>query len=280
MNPKRLITALAIALAISGLFTYWLSQKFSKPHGSAANKHQYVAAALNLEAGEALKPGSVNMIDWPEGTPLTGAFAKPEEVIGRVVLYPLSAGQPILERQLSAPGSGLGLTVKIPDGMRAISLRSDDVVGVAGFLLPGTHVDVLVTYHTASTSDPITTTILQDVEILAAGQKFQPDPEGKANSVSVVTLLVKPTDAERVVLASSQGIVHFVLRNGLDRQQIQGSSMQLSQLDGSAAPRPAAAPVSAAPRPVAAPRAPVPSGNSAYVVETVSGGKQSVESFK
>lgn len=276
MNPKRLIVALAIALSISGIFTYWLSQRFSKPHGTAV-KHQYVAAALNLEAGEMLKPGSVNMIDWPEGSQLSGAFVKPEEVAGRVVLYPLSAGQPILERQLSAPGSGQGLTVKIPDGMRAISLRSDDVVGVAGFLLPGTHVDVLVTYHTANTSDPITTTILQDVEILAAGQKFQPDPEGKANSVNVVTLLVKPTDAERVVLASSQGIVHFVLRNGLDRAQIQGSSMQLSQLDGSAAPRPVA-PVNTAPRPVAAPRA--PAANSSYVVETVSNGKQSVESFK
>ncbi len=76
MNPKRLIMALAIALSISGLFTYWLSQKFSKPHGPAI-KHQYVAAALNLEAGEMLKPASVNLIDWPETTPLTGAFAKP-----------------------------------------------------------------------------------------------------------------------------------------------------------------------------------------------------------
>jgi pilus assembly protein CpaB len=276
MNPKRLITALAIALAISGIFTYWLSQKFSKPKGTTV-KHQYVAAALNLEAGEMLKPANLNLIDWPETSNLTGAFAKPEEVAGRVVLYPLSAGQPILERQLSAAGTGLGLTVKIPDGMRAISLRSDDVVGVAGFLLPGTHVDVLVTYHTANTSDPITTTILQDVEILAAGQKFQPDPEGKANSVNVVTLLVKPTDAERVVLASSQGIVHFVLRNGLDREQIKGSSMQLSQLDGSQVPHPVA-PMNSAPR-ISAPRA-APAGNSAYVVETVSGGKQSVESFK
>jgi pilus assembly protein CpaB len=276
MNTKRLITALAIALAISGIFTYWLSQKFSKPRGNAALRHQYVAAALNLEAGEMLKAGSLNLIDWPEATPLTGAFAKPEEVEGRVVLYPLSAGQPILERQLSAPGTGLGLTVKIPDGMRAISLRSDDVVGVAGFLLPGTHVDVLVTYHTASNSDPVTTTILQDVEILAAGQKFQPDPEGKANSVNVVTLLVKPTDAERVVLASSQGIVHFVLRNGLDREQIKGSSMQLSQLDGSDAPRPLA-PVNSAPRTVSRAAAPT---NSAYVVETVSNGKQSTETFK
>lgn len=274
MNPKRLITALAIALAISGLFTYWLSRKFSKPRGQVVERHQLIAAALNLDAGEMLKPASLTLIDWPESSPLSGAFAKPEDLAGRVVLYPLAAGQPILERQLSAPGSGLGLTIKIPDGMRAISLRSDDIVGVAGFLLPGTHVDVLVTYHVGQNNDPVTATILQDVQILAAGQKFQPDPEGKASSVNVVTLLVKPTDAERVVLASSQGMVHFVLRNGLDREQLKGGSVQLSQLDGSAAPQP----VASSP---AIPRAPHTASVSApYVVETVSGSKQTTEAFK
>lgn len=273
MNPRRLIFALVVALAVSGLFTWWLSRKFAKPTAAAPIRHQYVAAAMNLDAGEMLRPASLNLIDWPESSPLQGAFAKPDEVAGRVVMYPLSAGQPILERQLSAPGSASGLTVKIPEGMRAISLKSDDVVGVAGFLLPGTYVDVLVTYHTVATSDPITATILQDVQVLAAGQKFQPDPEGKASSVDVVTLLVKPDDAERVVLASSQGIVHFVLRNGTDRDVPKQTAVQLSQLDGGAPPRP----------PAAAPSTrPVRSGPVAdsYVVETVNGSKQSVESFK
>jgi pilus assembly protein CpaB len=272
MNPKRLILALFIALAMSGIFTYWLSQKFSKPRAAAPAKHQYVAAAVNLEAGEMLKPTSLSLIDWPESSPLTGAFAKPEDLAGRIVLYPLSAGQPILERQLSAAGSGAGLTVKIPEGMRAISLKSDDVVGVAGFLLPGTYVDVLVTYHALNSAEPVTATILQDVQILAAGQKFQPDPEGKAASVDVVTLLVKPDDAKRVVLASSQGIVHFVLRNGGDRETIKSPAIQLSQLDtGVAAPRAVA--TQAAPRSLR----PAP---SAYVIETVNGSKQTVEPFK
>jgi pilus assembly protein CpaB len=273
MNPRRLILALLIALAMSGLFTYWLGQKFSKPRASAPTRHQYVAAAVNLEAGEMLRPASLNMVDWPESMPLMGTFAKPEDVAGRIVLYPLSAGQPILERQLSAAGSGSGLTVKIPEGMRAISLRSDDVVGVAGFLLPGTYVDVLVTYHAPNSADPITATILQDVQVLAAGQKFQPDPEGKATSVNVVTLLVKPGDAERVVLASSQGMVHFVLRNGSDRETTKDAAVQLSQLDGSAGPKPvAAAPAAKSPRPV--------STASSYTVETTVGTKQSTESFK
>ncbi len=273
MNPRRLVIALVIALGVSGLFTWWLSKKFAKPVASTPAKHQYVAAAVNLEAGEMLHPNSLNLIDWPETAPLQGAFAKPEDVAGRIVMFPLSAGQPILERQLSAVGSGSGLTVKIPEGMRAISLKSDDVVGVAGFLLPGTFVDVLVTYHTVATSEPITATILQNVQVLAAGQKFQPDPEGKAASVDVVTLLVKPDDAERVVLATSQGIVHFVLRNGSDKESTKQAAVQLSQLDGGAAPRPIAASTGyrtdrSAPKP------------SFYTVETVNGTKQSLESFK
>ena len=132
---------------------------------------------------------------------------------------------------------------------------------------------MLVTYHTVATAEPITATIPQNVQILAAGQKFQPDPEGKAASVDVVTLLVKPDDAERVVLASSQGMVHFVLRNGTDKDNSKQPAVQLSQLEGGAPPRPA--PVTPIVHP--AKSAPVP---NSYVVETVNGGKQTLESFK
>ncbi len=271
MNPRRLIFALVLALGVSGLFTFWLSRKFSKPNAAVPTKHQYVAAAVDLNAGERLQPASVHLIDWPETAPLQGAFVKPEDVAGRIVMFPLSAGQPILERQLSAAGSASGLTVKIPEGMRAISLKSDDIVGVAGFLLPGTFVDVLVTYHTVATSEPITATILQNVQVLAAGQKLQPDPEGKAVSVDVVTLLVKPEEAEKVVLASSQGIVHFILRNGMDKSSSKETAIQLSQLEGGAPPKP---PMVVSARPVRS--API----SSYSVETVNGTKQTVESFK
>jgi len=276
MNPRRLILALVVALGVSGVFTFWLSKKFAKTPAAAPAKHQYVAASINLEAGEVLRPAALKMIDWPETAPLQGAFMSPKDVDGRVVIYPLAAGQPILDRQLAAPGSGAGLTVKIPEGMRAISLRTDDVVGVAGFLLPGTYVDVLVTYHTVANSEPITATILQDAQVLAAGQKFQPDPEGKATSVDVVTLLVTPEDAEKVVLASSQGIVHFVLRNGTDRDKDKNAAVQLSQLEGGAPPTPAKPAVM--PSTVHTPR---PAATSqAYTVETINGSKQSTESFK
>jgi pilus assembly protein CpaB len=231
--------AFIVALAVSGIFTYWLSQKVTKTKAvPPAPKSQYVAAASNMEAGQVIRAENVHLVDWPASVPLSGAFTAPEPLIGRVVLYPLASGEPILERQLSAPGAGSGITVKIPDGMRAISLRTDEVVGVAGFLLPGTHVDVLVTLRMAGIPDPVTSTVLQDAEILATGQKTEPDPEGKPTTATVVTLLVKPEDAERVVLASTQGTVHFVLRNGVDREAYNGPPVLLSQLSGIGAPAP------------------------------------------
>jgi pilus assembly protein CpaB len=273
LNSRRLTSAFIIALVVSGIFTYWLSQKVSKTKPAPPPpKSQYVAAISNLEAGQIIRAENLHLVDWPANMPVAGAFTTPEPLVGRVVLYPLAPGEPILDRQLAAPGAGSGLTVKIPDGMRAISLRSDEVVGVAGFLLPGTHVDVLVTLHTAASPEPITTTVLQDVEILAAGQKTEPDPEGKATTATVVTLLVKPEDAERVVLASSQGSVHFVLRNGDDRKEIDGQPVMLSQLSGAAAP-PTNTGKPSAPRRVQVSIA------RPYVVETILGTKQRSDSF-
>jgi pilus assembly protein CpaB len=273
VNSRRLTSAFVIALIISGVFTFWLNRKFSKSAPPPPAKTQYVAAAVNLEAGQAIRAENLRMVEWPASIPLPGAFAAPEPLVGRVVLYPLAAGQPIIDRQLSLPGSGSGLSVKIPDGMRAISLRTDEVVGVAGFLLPGTHVDVLVTLHTTNTTDTVTATVLQDVEILAAGQKTDPDPEGKASTATVVTLLVKPEDAERVVMASTQGTVHFVLRNGGDRQAYSGPPVLLSQLSGGVSP---AAPE----KPVEAPkRVQIIVAKPAYSVETILGSKQRMDSF-
>lgn len=215
-----------------------------------------------------LKPASLTLVDWPSSMPIQGAFAKPEELAGRTVLYPLPPGVPILDRDLAAPGTGVGLTGRIPEGMRAISLRSDEIVGVAGFLLPGTHVDVLVTYKSDKSGETVTATVIEDVEVLAAGHQFQPDPEGKPSTVNVVTLLLSPEDTERVVLASSQGSIHFVLRNGSDRAKVQSSPIGLSQLAGVAPP----------PKRVAMGSAPAPKAKS-YVVETILGTKQSSEVF-
>jgi pilus assembly protein CpaB len=268
---RRLTTAFIVALLVSGVFTLWLSAKFSKKGGGVAPppaKSQYVAAAANLEADQVIRAENLRVIDWPASVPLNGAFSNPATLIGRIVLFPLSEGEPILERQLSSPGSGIGITAKIPNGMRLIALRTDEVVGVAGFLLPGTHVDVLVTLHTANEPDPLTFTVLQDAEVLSAGQKTEPDPEGKATISTVVTLLVKPEDAERVVLASNQGTVHFVLRNGVDREEFKGPPALLAQLSGIAPP-----PVKEAPKPELL-------VVKTYSVETILGKSQRMDDFQ
>lgn len=273
MLNRRLTLAFIIALVVSGIFTFWLSQKFSKnthPAPPPPKNQQYVAAADNMEAGQPIRAENLRLVDWPASVPLPGAFTNPGPLVGRNVLYPLAAGEPILERQLSNPGAGSGITVKIPNGMRAISLRTDEVVGVAGFLLPGTHVDVLVTLHVSNQPDPVTSTVLQDAEILATGQKTEPDPEGKATTATVVTLLVKPEDAERVVLASTQGTVHFVLRNGIDREAFTGRPVLLSELSGI---------------PAAAPDKPVHKAvqlvvAKPYSVETILGSKLRTDNFQ
>ncbi len=278
MIARRLILSLFLSLVGSALFTFWLSQRFTRAHAVAPPKTQsYVASSVPIQAGEALNPANVKMVEWPVSSPLEGAFTKPEQVAGRTVLYPLAAGQPILDRQLSAAGSGIGLTAKIPEGMRAISLRSDQIVGVAGFLLPGTHVDVLVTFHPQNSPDAITTTVLQDVQILAAGQKMTPDADAKAATTDVVTLLVKPDDAERVVLASQQGTVHFVLRNGSDHEKTSSAPAQVSSFGGyTPTPVPGG---QTQPQPLYTHKAPPPAPKP-YTVVTMYGNKQVTETIQ
>ena len=266
MNAKRLTLALLIALLVSGLFTYFLGKRMAKAnHAAVPKKQMYVAAGKPLAAGELLKPENLQLVAWPTSSPLTGGFTKIEDVAGRVVLYPLAKDEPILDRHLAAPGAGIGLTANIPEGMRAISVKSDEVVGVAGFLLPGTHVDVLVTYRSEKSQEQRTAIVLQDVGILTAGQQTHPDPEGKPTSVNVVTLLLKPEEAEKVVLATSLGQIHFVLRNGSDREQTNNPSIGLDQLAGGASPVHIHEVRTARPQP--------------YQVETILGNKQVVNSF-
>ncbi len=272
MTARRLVLALLFALVGAGTLTFWVSRNMSKHDSPAPPKQQYVAATKPLDAGETLQKANLTLIDWSAASKLDGGFLKVDDVVGRTVLYPVSAGEPILDRQLAAPGAGLGLSGKIPAGMRAISLKTDQVVGVAGFLLPGTHVDVLVTFRTPEQPNPVTSTVLQDAEIVAAGQKTQPDPEGKATTVDVVTLLVKPNDAERVTLASQQGTVHFILRNGSDHEQTDAKPAELTQLGGNVTP------VSHAK--IHKVDAPAASLKSVYTVQTVAGGKQTSESFQ
>jgi pilus assembly protein CpaB len=277
MNFRRLAIALAIGLIVSGTVTYVLNRKMTATHGAELPPDlQYVAPSRALKAGEVLKSDTVELVKWPATTPIGDAVTRPEAVLGRAVLYPIGKGQPITEQFLSATGSGAGLAGKIPDGMRAIALRSDEVVGVAGFLLPDSHVDVLATVRTDKNPEPTTFLVLQDAKVLAAGHQIQPDPEGKPATVTVVTLLLSPSDAERAVLASLQGTIHFILRSGSDKGTPKDTPLDLAQLVGGrpAVPSPVRA-VRAAP-PLATVRQPP----MEFVVDTISGDKLTSDTFK
>jgi pilus assembly protein CpaB len=267
VNSRRLILALLGALIISGGCTLLLGRNMAHRAVKSEPKTQYVAATASIAAGEIVKPDQLSLMDWPASQPVEGAFKKTELVAGRASVYPMDKGQIVLEKYLAAPGSGIGLTTRIADGMRAIALKSDEVVGVAGFLFPGSRVDVLVTYRPPQGSDPITATVLQNAQVVAVGHQIQPDPAGKPTTVDVVTILARPQDAERVVMANTQGTIHFVLRNGSDQGEAPNDPVELTQLGapaGTTANRKSGA---------------VLPKTKPYVVETIMGDKQTSVSF-
>lgn len=269
MNSRRLLIALLIALLLSGGVTFFVSRKLTARAAPASQFQHYVAAAHPLQPGAVLKAEDLTMVDWPTAKPLQGTFSKLADLAGRALIYPVAASQPLLQDYLAAPGSVIGLTTKIPQGMRATSVKSDEVVGVAGFLFPGSHVDVLVTFRSDRFPTPATQIVLQDVEVLTIGQKLQPDPQGKPETVNVVTLLLTPEDSQKLVLASSQGGIQFVLRNGADHTRIAATPLQIAQLSGAATTMPAAI----------TPHSHLPM-REPYVVETILGDKHSTRSFE
>src|ERR1019366_5718710 len=231
VNPRRVLIALMLALVVSGLATWLAARKLATPIQILKTADtMYAAPAHALQAGELLKPDSMELVAWPGTIPIDGAFSRTGDVVGREVLFPLEKGQPILERDLSAPGTGTGLASRIPDGMRAVALRSDEVVGVAGFLVPGSHLDVLVTYRSDRSPEFLTATVLQNAVVIATGHQIEPDPAGKTSDATVVTLLLTPEESQRAVLASNQGAIHFVLRNGGDASLSGNAPTLLSQL--------------------------------------------------
>ena len=273
MNPKRIALAVVLSVAIACVVSYAFYARIRMQQARNGSTVKVVAASRLLTAGTPITLDSVTLIDWPSNSPLSGAFTKPEELIGRAVIYPISQHQPILDNDVAAAGSGIGLTVKIPEGMRAVSVHSNDVVGVAGFLYPGSHVDVLVTSKVENSSYPLTQTILSNVEVLTAGQKIEPDPTGKPETVSVVTVLLTPQDGEKLVLAASQGTIQFVLRNGADQKSPGTTPVEMTDLmNGPKKPVVEKRVVMKAPPQVATHVAP-------YEVETIARGKRSIEKF-
>ena len=263
-----------MAALLSLGIAFFFSKKLSMRRAHAATT-QIVTTTGELPSGITLAAKDVTLVDWPSDFPLQGSYSKVEDVIGHPLLNALGSKEPILKRNLGLEGSGIGLSGRIPPGMRATAVRSNEIVGVAGFLYPGSHVDVLVTYTPPGGNNvPVTETVLQDVEVLTAGQTTEPDPQGKPQTVNVVTLLLNPEDSQRLQLASMQGGIQFVLRSGVDQKSVNLKPTRLDQLVASEKP-----PVVVPPPTKKAPKRIEPSRPTIYVLEVIQGTKRSVEKF-
>lgn len=195
-------------------------------------KAQVVVAARALPLGALVAERDVKTLEWSGGAVPVGYFAAPKEVVGRGLLGPVQENEPILASKLAAQGMGGGLPVIIDEGMRAITIPVDQVVGVAGWVLPTTRVDVLLTLSNNEAKEPAIKAIMQNVRTLAAGHSIQQDREGKPVEVSVVTFLVSPEQAETLALASQQGRIQLTLRNMLDTSHVQTAGTRVSALMG------------------------------------------------
>ncbi|MGE3510102.1 MAG: Flp pilus assembly protein CpaB [Vicinamibacterales bacterium] len=258
MARMRVLIVLALALTAGSVLayaTYNIVQRTPEP-GAGLPTKSVVVAATDLAIGAELKPSDLKVVPWPATSLPAGAVTDPQAIVGRGIVMPLIENEPILPMKLASKEAGAGLPPVIPPGLRAMSVRVNEVIGVAGYVLPGTHVDVIATVNPSEKTSEITSkVILTDVQVLAAGTKLEQDGEGnKPMAVSVVTLLVNPEEAERLTLASGEGKIQLALRNPLDKETPATRGVRAAALVGTPAP---AARQMAARRQVVAP-APAP----------------------
>jgi pilus assembly protein CpaB len=276
MGTRRLGLALAAALVISLGVTSVFYVRITRAQASARPQiRRVVAAKVALQPGTPIAAENLTEIDWPRNVALDGLIEKKEDVAGHVLGYAVAPNEPVLRRDLAASAS-LGLAAKIPDGMRASAVKTNEVMNVAGFIFPGSRVDVLMTVRGENNNASTTTarTVLQNVQVLATGTKMDPDPTGKPENVTVVTLLVTPEQSQTLALAQSQGTIQFVLRNGGDSANPETPAVDMAELTG-VQKNPPLPLEPAQPKRVAA----VVKPSDAYLVETVANGKVTVSTF-
>ncbi len=278
MNQNRMIIGLAVAVLLGLLFSTYIYKQFQRVTNvkTVATQH-IVVAAVPLQVGARVDINNLRLISWPADEPVTGMFTRIEDCTNRALITPVAPNEPILEEKLAPKEAGAGLSAAIPEGMRALTVAVNEVVGVAGFVIPGTMVDVLVTGRLPGVGhggdDNITRTILENVRVLAAGQKIEQDREGKPQTVPVITLLVSPEDAAKLAMASTQGKIQLALRNTVDSKKVEPPAVLQAVLFGGPAPVAAPAPKRIGPGKPAALPPPL------YVIEVISGGKRENKTF-
>lgn len=291
MDRNRMLIALAVALVIAlGASTFVYRQMKRATAPVAISTRQVVVAAIPLSLGTRIQAEHLKLVSWPGDQPIDGMFASRDEIVNRALLTNVVENEPILSGKLAPIAAGVGLPATIPEGMRALSVSVNDVVAVAGFVTPGTMVDVLVTGSvdgSGTSNQAITRTLLENIRVLAAGQKIEQDADGKPQTVPVITLLVTPEQANLLTMASTEGKIQLALRNTIDTKLAEPAPVVRTALFGTGAPAPRTAPAQprpgrqSAPKPVEVAVAPAPPApKPKFVVEVIHGEKRESKSFE
>ncbi len=278
MRRGRLLIGLAVALVLGLILAEVVYKAMSQATTQkTVTTSQIVVAAQQMPLGTRLTSQDLKLISWPADQQIQGVCTRIQDCVDRALITPVLPGEPILEGKLAPKDAGAGLPAIIPEGMRAVSVAVNDVVAVAGFAQPGTSVDVMVTGQSENrggANEQVTRTILEDVRVLAAGQKTEQDRQGQAQTITVITLLVTPEDADKLAMANTMGRVQLALRNSIDANKTAPPPLFQGTLLGSG-PAPAAPmPVSAHAHVKSAPPAP-----PAYSVEVIRASKRETSEF-
>ncbi len=284
----RMLIVLIVALGAAGIasFAAWHAVRTMPQRDVPVPTVPTVVASRALPLGALVGAADLRLVAWPAASVVPGAFTSTEAVVNRGLVAAVAENEPVTAAKLAPAGAGAGLPPTIPNGMRAISIRVNEVVGVAGFVQPGAHVDVVGVVR-GDTNSTVSRVMLTDIKVLAAGTRTD-QARAATNAPSapttVVTLLVTPSEAERLALASSEGAVTLVLRNPLDTGDVTTEGTRLKALtgDGRASAGPSIAPstpvVSRRPPKVIVPEKPeVP---PPYTVETIRAAKRSQETLQ
>jgi pilus assembly protein CpaB len=239
MMNGRLVTVLVFALVVASAASFAVYHFLAsgiKQQPAVSTQSKMLVANRDLEVGSLIKEADLREIAWAGDLPAHSVNTS-SEIVGRGVVATIYKDEPIFVQRLAGKGAGAGLAATIPLGKRAVALRVNDVVGLAGFVQPGMRVDVLIAGTGpggASQSGVLARTVLQNIEVLSAGQKFEKNMEGKPEEAQVVNLLVSPDQAEVLSLAGSETKVQLVLRNPMDTEELPTKGTSISRLFGGA----------------------------------------------
>src|SRR5262245_1644565 len=238
-RTTRTIIVVGVAVLVAALASFGVYRAIQQMPVREVEVHSLyqVVAARDMPMGTLLNKNDVKLVAWPASSPVAKGFQKIEDVVSRGTLSELAINEPLTESKLAPLEAGAGLPPSITEGMRALSIRVNEVVGVAGFVVPGTHVDVLVTLSEGQ-SDSMTRVVVSDVTVMTAGTRYDQakSRDGQPIPTSVVTLLLQPIDAERITLASQRGSLMLTLRNPLDKQLTESKGVRTGALFGEPPP--------------------------------------------